>query len=79
MDRTMTDLKLRPYQGEADAEVMTEIMNSEWAADGVPSRESLGDVAAWLRNPSDMFDAKRDVTVAEVDGKVVAYADRQLG
>jgi mycothiol synthase len=72
----MLDIKLRPYQGDADAEVMTDIMNNEWAADGVPSRESVGDVKAWLRNASEMFDAKRDVAMAELDGQVVAYADR---
>src|SRR5687768_12289182 len=76
MDKTMLDIKLRPYQGDADAEVMTDIMNREWAADGVPSRESVGDVKAWLRNASEMFDAQRDVAMAELDGQVVGYADR---
>ena len=77
MDKTLINLKLRPYGGEADAPLMTDIMNREWAADGVPSRESVGDVAAWLRNASDQFDAKRDVALVEVDGEVVAYVDRQ--
>lgn len=77
MERTLIDVELRPYQGEADAAVMTEIMNSEWAADGVPSRESVADVAAWLRHASDMFDAARDIQLASVDGQVVAYAERQ--
>jgi mycothiol synthase len=43
----------------------------------VPSRESLADVAAWLRNASDMFDAARDVQLATVDGQVIAFTDRQ--
>jgi mycothiol synthase len=73
----MIDVRLRPYQGESDAPLMTDIMNREWAADGVPSRETVADVAAWLRNPSEMFDAARDVQIAEVDGQAVAYTDRQ--
>ena len=76
MDRTLIDIELRPYKGEADSPVMAEIMNSEWEADGVPSRESVADVAAWLRNPSEMFDPARDVQFAQVDGRAVAYADR---
>jgi mycothiol synthase len=76
MEKTLIDIALRSYRDESDAAVMAEIMNREWAADGVPSRESVADVAAWLRNPSEMFDAKRDVALAEVDGQVVAFADR---
>lgn len=55
---------------------MADILNAELEADGVPSRESEGEIAAWVRYVTEGFDAARDVDFAEIDGKPVAYVDR---
>ncbi len=69
-------LTLRPYAGVADIPVIVDIINRELEADGVPFREDAGHVGAWYSNPSENFDATRDVTIAEIDGVPVAQADR---
>jgi ribosomal protein S18 acetylase RimI-like enzyme len=69
-------LTLRPYAGEADIPVIVDIINRELEADGVPFREDVGHVGAWYSNASAGFDPVRDVTIAEIDGKPVAFADR---
>lgn len=69
-------LTLRPYAGEADIPVIVYIINRELEADGVPFREDVGHVGAWYSNASAGFDPVRDVTIAEIDGKPVAFADR---
>jgi len=69
-------LAIRPYAGEDDVAHMVAILNRELEADGVPGRESEGEMRAWVRHPSESFDASRDVEFAEVDGKPVAFTDR---
>jgi mycothiol synthase len=73
---TAIDIKIRPYADESDVRTMVEIINAELEADGIPNRESEGDNLAWIRNPSDSFNAKRDVDLAEVDGQIVGQTDR---
>lgn len=70
-------LRLRPYAGEADVPAIVDIINAENAADGIPERRSIGETAADYRYPSDSRDARRDVTVAEFDGRPVAMATRE--
>jgi mycothiol synthase len=70
-------LRLRPYAGEADVAAIVEVMNAENEADGIRERVSVGDMTAHFRHASRSFDARRDVTVAETDGRVVAVAMRQ--
>lgn len=77
MNRTMIDVTLRPFSGPDDVAPMTGILNTELEFDGVPNRESQGDMRAWLSHASESFDPARDVTFALVDGEPVAYGERQ--
>lgn len=73
---TPAGLTMRPYAGEGDVPTIVELMNAEWAADNVPGRVSLADKQVEYRHSSEMFDQRRDVTIAEVDGVPVGYAVR---
>jgi mycothiol synthase len=70
-------LVLRPYGGEQDAIETARIANAENAADRIPSHTSVEERLAEYRHPSASFDPSRDVTIAEVDGQVVAYGVRE--
>lgn len=76
MDTTTIGLTTRPYAGEQDVEAMAQILNAELKADGVPGHESAAEMLAWIRNPSESFNAARDLDFAEIDGRVVAFAER---
>lgn len=69
-------LRLRAYAGEADAPLIVDVINRQLESEEVPFRASAPDLAAQYRHSSEMFDPARDVTIAEIDGKVVAYAER---
>ncbi len=73
---TALDLKMRSYSGEQDVYAMAEVLNAELKSDGVPGHESAADMLAWIRNPSESFTAARDLDFAEIEGKVVAFAER---
>ncbi len=70
-------LVLRPYAGEADLAEIVRIQNAEWEADGVSYRETVEEQAAFFAHVSEQFDPARDVTVAEVDGRMVGHAKRE--
>jgi mycothiol synthase len=74
---TMAGLRLRPYAGEADLAEIARLLNAESAADGLQRRTSLEEIGAIYAHPSDSFDPERDVTIADVDGRVVAVAERE--
>jgi mycothiol synthase len=76
MTDTPAGLVLRPDADESDVAAIVELMNAEWAADDVPWRASLANKQAEYRHPSEIFDPRRDVTLAEVDGVPVGYAVR---
>ncbi len=69
-------LVLRPYVGEADIPDMVRIQNAEWEADGLAYRETADEYVAMAAHPSAQFDASRDTTIAEVDGRMVGHARR---
>ena len=69
-------LVLRSYAGEADLPEMVRIQNDEWEADGLGYRETVGDQAAFFGHVSEQFDPARDVTIAEVEGRMVGHARR---
>ena len=69
-------LVLRSYAGEADLPEMVRIQNDEWEADGLGYRETVGDQAAFFGHVSEQFDPARDLTIAEVDGRMVGHARR---
>jgi len=72
----ITGLVLRSYAGEADLPEMVRIQNEEWEADGLGYRETVGDQAAFVGHVSEQFDPARDLTIAEVDGRMVGHARR---
>jgi len=69
-------LVLRPYAGEADLPEMVRIQNDEWEADGLGYRETVGEQAAYFAHTSEQFDPTRDLSIAEVDGRMVGFARR---
>jgi mycothiol synthase len=73
----LAGLVLRPYAGEADIPEMVRIRNAEWEADGLTYRETVEELAAYHGHPSDQFRPDRDVTIAELDGRMVGYGSRQ--
>ena len=73
-----TGIELRPYAGEADLVEIARLQNVEAAADGLQRRTSVEEVAAEYSHPSPSFDPARDVSLVEVDGRVVAAAQREV-
>ncbi len=69
-------LRLRPYAGEADIPGLVEVTNRALVHDGVPRRWTEADAKARNSHPGEMFDAVRDLTIAEVDGQVVGFGER---
>jgi mycothiol synthase len=76
MDVTVapSGLLLRPFGGEDDLPEIVRVLNAENDADGIVEHETLDAMRAWVANPSDQFDAARDVVVAFLDGSVVGVA-----
>lgn len=70
-------LLLRPYAGEDDLAALVGVVNAENTADGISERDSVDDLGAYLGNPSQQFDASRDVVVAELGGRVVAWGSQE--
>jgi GNAT superfamily N-acetyltransferase len=70
-------LRLRPYAGESDLAAVARIENAEAAADHVDRRTTEAELRVFFGHPNEHFDAARDVTIAEVDGHVVANASRE--
>jgi mycothiol synthase len=74
---SVAGLRLRPFGGEADLADLVRIVNAENEADGISERDSLDGMRAHLGNPSEQFDPARDVAVAELEGRVVAWTSRE--
>jgi ribosomal protein S18 acetylase RimI-like enzyme len=70
-------LRLRPYAGEADLPEMVRIFNAEAEADGLHHRTTLAELTAELGHPSEAFVPSRDVTIAELDGRIVGASHRE--
>ena len=66
-------LRLRPYAGEKDLAAVVSLVNLENETDGIPERSTLEGQRVHYANPSDKFDPARDVSIAEIDGRPVAY------
>ena len=69
-----TRLLIRPYAGPEDVPHFVRISNAESEADGLDERLSEDNERTWLGSPSEQFDARRDVVVAELDGLIVGVA-----
>lgn len=70
-------LRLRAFAGESDLDALVRVVNAENEADGISERETTEGMRAYLAHPSDQFDPERDVVVAELDGRAVAWASRE--
>ena len=66
-------LGLRSYAGEADIPEIVRIQNAEWAADGTRGHMTADEYIAWWGHANEKFDPARDVRLAELDGRVVAF------
>jgi len=73
---TVAGLRLRPYEGEADRAEIVRIENAEAEADGIDERLTLEQLAARYAHPSERFQPERDVTIAEIEGRVVGVGER---
>lgn len=73
----LAGLELRPYAGEADIPEIVRIKNAEAEADGLHYRTNVDEMAAELGHPSASFEPARDLTIAELDGRVVGMASRE--
>jgi mycothiol synthase len=69
-------MTIRPYAGEPDLAEVVRIQNAQWAADGVRERATVDALRAWWGHASAQFDAKRDVSVVELDARSVAFTQR---
>jgi GNAT superfamily N-acetyltransferase len=67
---------MRPYAGDSDLREIVEFFNRGLELDGVPHRWQFSDARSYYRTPSDKFDAQRDVTIAELDGRIVGFSER---
>jgi len=71
-------LRLRPYAGEADLADLARIQNAEAEADDLPYRTTVEELRAHLAHASASFTPARDITLAELDGRVVGISSREV-
>jgi mycothiol synthase len=67
-------LRLRRLRRPGDDAVIVGLVNAGMAADGIPHRLSVAQIASWLDHPS-RLDLDEDLLIAEVNGSPVAYAE----
>lgn len=78
LTRNAVGLRLRPYAGEADIPEIVRLENAEAEADDLQRRTSVEELRASYAHPNASFHPARDVTLAEVDGRVVGAAQREV-
>jgi mycothiol synthase len=69
--KVVTDLRLRPYAGPADVAAIVAVVNAASAADEVDEVWSEASMRAMAEHPTEQFDARRDVVIAELGDRVV--------
>ena len=74
---TLAGLRLRPFAGEADLTDIVRVRNAEAEADHLPYRAAVDELRANLAHASASFDPVRDITIAELDGRMVGVASRE--
>jgi GNAT superfamily N-acetyltransferase len=67
-------LRFRGIQRPWDDASIAELVNAAMTANGIPHRLTLAQIASWLDHPTNL-DLAADLLFAEVDGRVVAYAE----
>jgi mycothiol synthase len=70
-------LRLRGFAGEEDLAEMVRIENAENEADRLGERNTIDGLRAHLGSPSEQFDPARDVVVAEIGGRAVAWGSQE--
>ena len=75
---TVRGLRLRPFAGEADLPELVRIMNAEATADGLHFRTTVEEMTSQVAHPSAAFQPTRDITIAELDGRMVGHASREV-
>ncbi|HJP89093.1 MAG TPA: GNAT family N-acetyltransferase [Candidatus Limnocylindrales bacterium] len=75
--QTVKGLRLRPFAGESDVPHLVRLHNVEAEADGLPWRTTIEEMRAQVGHASASFTPDRDITVAELDGRVVGIASRE--
>ena len=68
---------LRAYRHPDDAPALAEVFNAMAEADGLNERRSVEQLTAWYARSTPHFDPARDIVLAEVDGRTVAYGRHQ--
>ncbi|MGH2455865.1 MAG: GNAT family N-acetyltransferase [Candidatus Limnocylindria bacterium] len=71
--RLPAGLRLRTFAGEDDLRAFLAIFTAANVADKVEERTSYEGLRNWVGHPGAHFDASRDVVVAEVEGRPIAY------
>jgi mycothiol synthase len=61
----------RTYGSEGDIAEIVRIVNADFVADRVEEHWTPDSVAAWYRQATPQFDARRDIVLAELDRRVV--------
>ena len=70
------NLVLRAYR-PGDEPAIADLVNRSMEADGVPWRTDAAELRSWYSKANDRFDPVRDVSLAELDGKLVAFSDAE--
>ncbi|HEX5040483.1 MAG TPA: GNAT family N-acetyltransferase [Candidatus Limnocylindria bacterium] len=68
------DLRIRPFDPDRDLADVVRVLNAENEADDVDERETPGDFRSHVAHASEQFDARRDIGVGELGGRIVAVA-----
>jgi GNAT superfamily N-acetyltransferase len=72
MIRAPVDLRIRAFDPDRDLAEVVRVLNAENEADDVDERETEADLGSHVAHASEQFDARRDLAVGEVDGRIVA-------
>ncbi|HVM24421.1 MAG TPA: GNAT family N-acetyltransferase [Candidatus Limnocylindrales bacterium] len=71
MRAAVTQLRLRRYARPGDVADMVRVVNAAAVADCVEEFWSEESMHSWIDHPTEQFDARRDVVLAELAGRVV--------
>ena len=75
MQTEIPGLTLRVHPGGTEvAALLVPIANADWAAAGIEELTTVADLENWLGYVTAGFDPTRDVVLADIDGRLVAYA-----
>ncbi|HET9878117.1 MAG TPA: GNAT family N-acetyltransferase [Candidatus Limnocylindria bacterium] len=70
---TVSAPALRGFRHPQDASALADVFNAMATADGLNERRSAEQLAAWYARTTPHFEPARDILLAELDGRAVAY------